>query len=93
MSDNYKILVAEDEKTLRNIITVYLTKNGFDVDAVCDGNEAVTAIDNNSYDLIILDIMMPGKNGKEVCEYIRSRLDIPVIFLTALNTEADIVAG
>ena len=93
MSDNYKILVAEDEKTLRNIITVYLTKNGFEVDAVCDGNEAVTAIDNNSYDLIILDIMMPGKNGKEVCEYIRSRLDIPVIFLTALNTEADIVAG
>lgn len=59
--------------------------------AVCDGNEAVTAIDNNNYDLIILDIMMPGKNGKEVCEYIR--FDIPVIFLTALNTGADIVAG
>jgi DNA-binding response OmpR family regulator len=52
-------------------------------DAVCDGNEAVTAIDNNSYDLIILDIMMPGKNGKEVCEYIRSKLDIPVIRYTS----------
>ncbi len=61
--------------------------------AVCDGNEAVTAIDNNNYDLIILDIMMPGKNGKEVCEYIRSKLDIPVIFLTALKNLPEDLSG
>ena len=93
MDDKYKILIAEDEKTLREIVTIYLQKNGFDVDAACDGDEAVRYIDRTRYDLIILDIMMPGRDGKEVCEYIRKRFDVPVIFLTALNTEDDIVRG
>lgn len=93
MSEKYKVLIAEDERTLREVITIFLTKNGYQVDAVCDGCEAIEMIDRTRYDLIILDIMMPRKNGKEVCEYVREKFDIPVIFLTALNAEGDIVSG
>ena len=58
-----------------------------------NGNEAVIAVDNNIYDIIILDIMMPIKDGIEVCKHIRTKYDVPVIFLTALNQEQDIVNG
>ena len=93
MSEKYRILIAEDEKTLRDVVRIYLQKNGFEVDAAVDGNEAVRFIEKTKYDLIILDVMMPGRNGKEVCEYVRSKWDVPIIFLTALNTEEDIVSG
>ena len=89
----YKVLLAEDERSLRNIVSNYLTKNGFIVDMASNGNEAVIAVDNNIYDIIILDIMMPIKDGIEVCKHIRTKYDVPVIFLTALNQEQDIVNG
>ncbi|MCR5742475.1 MAG: response regulator transcription factor [Lachnospiraceae bacterium] len=93
MTEKCRILLAEDERTLRSVTTIFLQKNGYDVDAVADGYEAIRAIDRNRYDLIILDIMMPGKTGLEVCKYVRSKFDVPVVFLTALNTEDDIVSG
>ena len=89
----YKVLLAEDEKSLRDIVSTYLTRKGFDVYAVCNGEEAIMAVDKNVYDLIILDIMMPRKSGIEVCKYIRKKYDVPVIFLTALNAEQDIING
>lgn len=89
----YKVLLAEDERNLRTIVSSYLSKQGFLVDAVSDGNEAVMAVDRKVYDIIILDIMMPIKDGMEVCRYIRRKYDVPVIFLTALNQEQDIVSG
>ena len=89
----YQILLAEDESTLRNILTLFFQKNGFEIDAVDNGIDACTFADKNHYDIVILDIMMPGKDGKEVCRYIRSKYDVPVIFLTALGNESDIVSG
>lgn len=89
----YKVLLAEDERALRNIVSGYLTKNGFQVDAVANGDEAEIAINKKIYDIIILDIMMPGQDGLEVCRKIRKKYDVPVIFLTALNQEYDIVNG
>lgn len=89
----YKVLLAEDEKSLRDIVSRYLSKNGFVVDVAINGEEAMSAIDRNMYDIIILDIMMPVKSGLEVCQYIRRKYDVPVIFLTALNKEQDIVNG
>ena len=89
----YKVLLAEDEKSLRDIVSTFLTRKGFDVCAVCNGEEAIMAVDKNVYDLIILDIMMPRKSGIEVCKYIRKKYDVPVIFLTALNAEQDIING
>lgn len=89
----YKVLLAEDERNLRTIISTYLKKQGFEIDAVCNGEEAVAAIQNKTYDIIVLDIMMPKLDGIEVCKFIRKHYDVPVIFLTALNQEPDIVNG
>ena len=70
-----------------------VVKNGFEVDEAADGIEACGLVMHNRYDVIILDIMMPGKDGIEVCKFIRTRYDVPVIFLTALGTENDIIDG
>jgi len=96
MTDNtstYKLLIAEDDVSLRHIASAFFTKNGFEVDQASDGDEACRLIMQNRYDAIILDIMMPGKDGIEVCKFIRTRYDVPVIFLTALGTESDIIEG
>lgn len=93
MEEQYKVLIAEDEKGLRDILSKFLQKKGFEVDVVGDGDRACHAVDEKVYDIIVLDIMMPGKNGKEVCAHIRQKYDVPVIFLTALDSEQDIVDG
>ena len=90
---NYRLLIAEDDVSLRHIVSAFFTKNGFEVDQAADGIEARSLVSENRYDAIILDIMMPFKDGREVCRFIRSRYDVPVIFLTALGTEDDIVEG
>ena len=90
---NIKILIAEDDVALRTITSAYFTKNGFEVDQAGNGDDACRLVMNNHYDAIILDIMMPGKDGKEVCKFIRTRYDVPVIFLTALGQENDIIEG
>ena len=91
--NNYKLLIAEDDASLRRIAAAFFEKNGYEVDQACDGTEACNLVMNNRYDAIILDIMMPGKDGIEVCKYIRTRYDVPVIFLTALGSESDILEG
>ena len=88
---SYRVLFAEDEPGLRNITAAFLQKRGFTVDAVCDGEEAEWAIMGNHYDAVILDILMPKKDGLEVCRFLRKRYDVPVIFLTALDREETIV--
>ena len=89
----YRILLAEDEKTLRDILTMFFRKNDFEIDAVENGNDACAYADCTHYDIVILDIMMPGKDGWEVCRHIRGKYDVPIIFLTALGGESDIVTG
>ena len=88
-----RILLAEDDRALRDITVMYLKKNGLQVDVTDNGNSACQLIEMNRYDCIVLDIMMPGKNGREVCRLIRNKYDVPVIFLTALGDESDIVEG
>jgi DNA-binding response OmpR family regulator len=93
MGDGYRILLAEDERGLREITALFLRKNGFEVDTADNGNDARTLVEMNRYDVIVLDIMMPGCDGREVCKFIRSRYDVPVVFLTALGAENDIIEG
>ena len=88
-----RLLIAEDDVSLRHITSAFFTKYGFEVDQASDGIEACGLVMQNHYDAIILDIMMPGKDGIEVCKFIRTRYDVPVIFLTALGTESDIIEG
>ena len=94
MTDSgYRLLIAEDDVPLRTITAAFLSRNGFDVDQAGNGDDACHMIMQNRYDAVILDIMMPGKDGREVCRFIRSRYDVPVIFLTALTGENDMVKG
>jgi DNA-binding response OmpR family regulator len=88
-----RILLAEDDRVIRDITVMYLTKNGLHVDVTDNGNSACQLIEMNRYDCIVLDIMMPGKDGQEVCRLIRNKYDVPVIFLTALGEEHDIIEG
>ena len=80
-----RILIVEDEKPISNLIRLSLTKAGYHCTCVYDGNAAVDKLDREIFDLILLDIMLPGANGFELMDYIRP-LGIPVIFLTAVNS-------
>ena len=89
----YKVLLADDEQGLRDITKKYLERNGFDVITAKNGAEAIAAVDKNVFDIIVLDIMMPEIDGRQVCQYIRTKYDVPVIFLTALGKEQDVIQG
>ena len=89
-----KILLAEDEIDLNNVITRYLKKNGYSVDSVLDGEEALDYLEYGEYDLIILDIMMPKVNGFEVIKKLRDKGNhTSVLMLTARDSADDKVKG
>ncbi|MGE5633078.1 MAG: response regulator transcription factor [Caulobacteraceae bacterium] len=89
-----KVLVADDEKRIRKIIGDYLKNEGYCVIEAEDGEDALAKFhENKDIDLIIVDVMMPKKNGWQVCEQIRSESEIPIIFLTALGECSDETYG
>lgn len=88
-----KILVAEDEERLRRLICSYLKQEGYVSVEAADGQQALDKFYDERFDLIILDIMMPKKDGMEVCSEIRKVSDVPIILLTARNTEFDELRG
>lgn len=87
-----KILIADDDKDIRELINIYLTNDGFETITVSDGQQAVQAV-NDSFDFLILDIMMPNLNGLEACREIRKKYNMPILFLTAKNEDMDKVIG
>ena len=87
-----QILVVEDEHSISNLIKINLTRAGYACDCVYDGLAAVDMLDKKPYDLVLLDIMLPGADGYEIMDYI-APLEIPVIFLTAKASVADRVKG
>lgn len=89
----YKILVCDDETKIRETFFDYLSAKGFDVTTAANGKEAVEACEKQEYDLIILDVMMPQMNGLEACRRIRTLSDTPVLFLSALGEEQDLLKG
>ena len=88
-----KILVVDDEKTLVKGIKFNLETEGYAVDCAYDGEEAVIKAKSESYDLIILDLMMPKKDGLQVCREIRDFSTVPIIMLTAKSKDADTLLG
>jgi DNA-binding response OmpR family regulator len=88
-----RVLVVEDDPTVAEVVTRYLEREGFAVESVGDGNEALARTDAQLPDLVVLDIMLPGLDGLEVCRRLRSRAPIPVVMLTARGTEEDRVLG
>ena len=88
-----KILVVEDEETLAEAISFLLSKEGFEVEIAEDGPAAIAAFEKNGADLILLDLMLPGLSGTEVCRQIRAKSSVPIIMLTAKDSEIDKVVG
>ena len=88
-----RILVVEDEDSYRDPLTYQLSREGFEVVEAANGNDALAAYDAEGADLVLLDLMLPGLSGTEVCRELRARGDVPVIMLTAKDSEIDKVVG
>jgi len=88
-----KILVVEDEASFSDALSYLLGREGFDVSVADTGDGAIAEFDRHGADLILLDLMLPGLSGTEVCRQIRQRSNVPVIMLTAKDSEVDKVVG
>jgi len=93
VSTTPKILVVDDEPMVREVLSQYLASDGFEVVEACDGDAAVAAVNDNHPDLVLLDLMLPKRNGLAVLGFIRSTTKLPVILLTARGDEIDRVRG
>lgn len=93
MSDQIKVLVVDDEDRIRRLLKMYLERENFRIDEASDGDEAIQMALNNDYEVILLDLMMPGKDGIEVCRELREYKSTPVVMLTAKGEEANRVQG
>ncbi|NCZ76958.1 MAG: DNA-binding response regulator [Actinobacteria bacterium] len=88
-----KILVVEDEASFSDALSYVLGKEGFEVVVADTGDGAIASFDKSGADLVLLDLMLPGLSGTEVCKQLRSRSNVPIIMLTAKDTEVDKVVG
>jgi len=88
-----RILLVEDEESYRDPLTYQLTREGYEVVTAATGPDALVAWEDGGADLVLLDLMLPGMSGTEVCRWLRARSDVPVIMLTAKDGEIDKVVG
>jgi two-component system, OmpR family, response regulator RegX3 len=88
-----KVLLVEDERSIAEALAVTLEAEGFQFSWVKDGSEALAAWERTRPDLVLLDLMLPGMSGTDVCRAIRARSDVPIIMLTARDAEVDRVVG
>ena len=88
-----RIVVVDDDPTVADVVGRYLVRDGHTVECVHDGYEALRRVAEEPPDLIVLDLMLPGMDGLEVCRRLRARWPIPVVMLTALGEETDRLAG
>jgi DNA-binding response OmpR family regulator len=88
-----RILVVDDDPTVADVVGRYLARDGHTVECVHDGHEALRRIEARAPDLMVLDLMLPGISGLEVCRRVRERWPVPVVMLTALGEETDRLAG
>lgn len=87
------ILVVEDEVRIRDIIRDYFTAHGLDCDLARDGEEALDLLRDHDYDAMLLDVLMPNLDGFSVCRVVRAKSRMPILFLTALGSEEDVLQG
>ncbi|HZG15699.1 MAG TPA: response regulator YycF [Candidatus Bathyarchaeia archaeon] len=88
-----KLLVVDDERPIADILKFTFEKEGHQVICAYDGEEAIELVKQEKPDLILLDVMLPGKDGMEVCRIVRQTIDVPIIMLTAKDSELDKVLG
>lgn len=88
-----RVLIVEDEVRIRDIVRDYFVSHGLDCDLARDGAEALDLMRDNDYDAVLLDVLMPGPDGFSVCEAVRRGSRVPILFLTALGSERDVLRG
>ncbi|MCB0012843.1 MAG: response regulator, partial [Anaerolineales bacterium] len=93
MTQSKKILVVDDEANIRDLAKMYLAKEGFEVVIAEDGLEAMALFQQERPDLIVLDLMLPGIDGWEVCRRVRAEGNTPIIMITARDDDIDKIVG
>lgn len=93
ITKNRLILIVDDEEPMRQLLQLYLQADGYDTDTAADGKQALEKIRHSSYDLILLDLMMPVMDGFDVCKAIRTWSTVPIIMLTARDEMTDKIVG
>ena len=88
-----RVLVVDDDLALSEMLSIVLRQEGLDVTHVADGTSAVAAFRDSRPDLVLLDVMLPGMDGMEVCRRIRAESGVPIVMLTARTDTVDVVAG
>jgi two-component system, OmpR family, response regulator RegX3 len=88
-----KVLVVEDEQSLREALVFFLEKEGHEVSVAVDGEEAIRVFESSGADIILLDLMLPKVDGNQVCKHIRQSSNVPIIMLTAKDSEIDKIVG
>ena len=91
--DAVKILIVEDEKSIADVEKAYMLREGYEADIAADGLEALKMFNEGAYELVILDLMLPGMQGESVCREIRRSSSVPIIMVTAKSGEDDVIAG
>ncbi|MFC2738295.1 MAG: response regulator transcription factor, partial [Leptotrichia wadei] len=89
----YKVLIADDNKQIVSILSEYCKKNNFTVSAVLDGETALKEIEKNKFDIVLLDVMMPKKDGFDVCRETRKFSNVPIIMITARGEDYEKIMG
>lgn len=93
MAEDKKILIVEDDEDIQMVEEAYLQAAGFQTTTVADGEEVEAILEKESFDLILLDLMLPGKSGYDVCKEIREKIDIPILMVTARTESIDKIRG
>src|SRR5690606_38187276 len=88
-----RVLVVEDDRVLREAVGLLLDRAGRDVEGAADGRAALDLEATGRFDLVLLDLMLPGVDGFEVCRHVRERSSVPIVMLTARDDTADVVRG
>lgn len=93
MADRKRILIVEDDADISMVEEAYLEAAGFETKIIAEGTEVETTLEQEQFDLILLDLMLPGKSGYEICREIRDKIDIPILMVTARTESIDKIRG
>jgi two-component system response regulator ResD len=93
MESQPRVLVVDDEERIRRLVRMYLERSGFAVEEAQDGKQALEMMLTRSYACVILDLMLPGMDGRDVCAHVRQHSDVPIIMLTAAGDETQRIHG
>ena len=93
MADNKRILIVEDDEDISMVEEAYLESAGFETKIIAEGTSVGMLLEKEQFDLILLDLMLPGKSGYEICREIRDQIDIPILMVTARTESVDKIRG